>query len=447
MRDIHRMPLPHRRRGLAMVASTCVIGSMLAACTVGGSSASGSADKGTLNIAMWTNPPAVDFVKKLDAEFEKQHPGVKVELKTAPTANNGWGTLFNSLLSAKSVDVLADYPRMPGAWPPPSTGIAAGSWNGMITSGQLTDLSKQPFMKNYDPALERAAMGYNGGVYGVLAAAYSHGVWYKKDLLAKYHLQVPTTFNEYLNDLKTFKSHGITPIFVAGKDDLQGAEYSSCVQQSLMKGQSPAQAADVGKQRAQAFWNGSQSWSDAIYQTCAQQYVQAMKYVEPAATGVSQLTAPGVWAAKADDFPFLEDGSWDGSTIAQANPKLKFGFFVPPGTNDAATNRNIISPDLTWEIPTWTKHKSLALDWLKLFSTQTNYQKWLQATGSVSIQPGQAAHGLPWMDWLNANQANAFASLQGPWIPTGAATDAAGPDLTKMVPFGHQAVKAALTSA
>lgn len=439
-----------RSRGtMVFSAAACVLSVVVAACTVGGGGSSGGSSKGTLVVEEWTNPPAIDFTKQLNAEFEKEHPGVTVKLQDAPTANNAWTTLTNNLLQSKSVDVLAQYAPTPAGFPPAYTGLKPGGTAALITSHQLTDLTNEPFMKNYDMAGQKWAVGYRGHVYGVWAASYdgAGALWYKKDLLAKYHMSIPTTFNEFIADCKKFKSHGITPIFVAGKDDLQAQAFQGILIQLQVQGHPSSDAPKLAAQRAEAFWRGSQNWTDPLYRQTADRYEQVMKYIEPAAGGVSQLTAPGIWAAKADDFPFFIDGSWDGHTIQQANPKLHFGFFTLPGADDPAANRAITYADLTWVVPAWAKHKQLALDWLKLFSKPENYKKWLQVTGSFSTQPGQRAKGLPWMDWLNAHTATAVHGALITWVPTGAAAEASLPDLTKMVPFGKMSVDDALAAS
>ncbi|GAA4205993.1 ABC transporter substrate-binding protein [Actinocatenispora rupis] len=424
-----------RRPLAALLAGACVAAG-LAGCTVGGSAA--SADKQTLTIAEWTNPGAIEFTKELNKQFEKQHPGVTVKLQQAPTANGAWGQLSNSLLQSRSVDVMAQFAPTQAGFAPAYTKIAPAGPAALIAADKLVDLKNQPFMKNYDPTMQAAAVGHNGGVYGVLAAEYvaAGAIWYKKDLLAKYGLQVPTTYQEFIAVCDTLRKKGVTPIFVAGKDGMQGGVWQGIVNQVLMKGKRAGDATTVSHDRAVAFWKGQQSWNDPVYRDATARYQKVMRYIEPSASGVAQQTAPGVWAAKADDYAFLLDGSWDGLTIQQANPKLNLSFFSFPGTDSAADNRVAIKPDLTWVVPTTAPNRKLAMEWLSLFSQKENYQKWLASTGSVSTQPGLSNTGLPWMDWLNAHGSDSFPILTNPWIPAGAAIDAAGPDFSKLAPIG-----------
>lgn len=428
------------RTVLALTAVTACVSAALTGC--GSSSSGGGKSTTTLNIAEWTNPGAIQFTEWLDAKFEKAHPGVKIKLQQAPTSNGTWGTLWNSLLQSKSVDLLALQAPTQAGFTPSYTSLKPTGAAALIQAGQLTDLTNEPFMKNYDKTAQAAAAGKDGHIYGLMAAEYSAAgaMWYKKDLLAKYGLSVPTTFQQFLDECETLKNKGVTPIFVSGKDGMQGGVWQGVENQMLMQGKTPAESVKVGSDRADAFWKGTQSWTDPVYQETSARYEKVMKYIEPNAAGVAQLTAPGVWAAKSDDYPFLLDGSWDGAVIQQANPKLNMGFFTLPGTDTASANRLTLKPDLTWVVPKSAKNATLATQWLAMFSEPANYKEWLKKTGSVSTQPAQQNTGLPWMDWQNSHMTDAFAQLSTPWVPAGAPLDAAGPDFYKLTPIGKDSV-------
>ncbi|MFE3138644.1 ABC transporter substrate-binding protein [Streptomyces scopuliridis] len=436
------------RTPVAILVATAALATVLGGCSPSSSDAdAGSGQKVTLTVAEWTNPGAVEFTKKLNAEFEKTHPGVTVKLQTAPTANAAWQQLWNSMLQSKSVDVLAQFAPTQQGFAPDYTNLKPGGSSALVASGQLTDLKDQPFMKKYDPEVQAAAVGYRGGVYGVMAAQYvgAGGLWYKKDLLAKHGLSVPTTYQEFLDACEKLKKAGITPIFVSAKDGMHGGVWQGIANQMIMKGHQPSESVKVSEDRATAFWKGTQSWTDPVYQEISKRHTKIMEYIEPNASGVSQQTAPGVWATQADNYPFLLDGSWDGLTIQQANPKLDLGFFTLPGTDDPAANRVAFKPDLTWVVPASSRHKDLAMEWLAMFSEPDNYKKWLEKTGSLSTQTAVRNTELPWMDWLNTHMGDAFPQLSDPWTPAGAPIDAKSPDLYKMTPIGGDSIDTILS--
>lgn len=428
---------------LTLTAATACLSAALSGC---GSSSGGGGTQTTLTVAEWTNPGAIEFTQKLNAKFEKAHPGVKVKLQQAPNNNGAWPQLWNSLLQSNSVDVLALIAPTQAGFAPAYTSLKPAGAAALIQAGQVMDLKDQPFMKNYDQAAQAAAVGRDGHIYGVMAAEYAAAgaIWYKKDLLAKYHLAVPTTFQQFLSECQTLKQAGKTPIFVAARDGMQGGVWQGVENQMIMQGKPAADSVKVSSDRAAAFWKGTQSWTDPVYRDAATRYEQVMQYIEPHAAGVAQLTAPGVWAAKSDDYPFLLDGSWDGAVIQKANPHLNVGFFTMPGTDDPAANRALLKPDLAWMVPTSTKHKDLALQWLAMFSEPENYKQWLTLTGSISTQPALQNTGLSWMDWLNSHRADGFTQLADPWVPAGAPLDAAKPDFAKMTPIGKDSIDTAL---
>jgi len=142
-----------------------------------------------------------------------------------------------------------------------------------------------------------------------------------------------------------------------------------------------------------------------------------MSYIEPSAAGVSAQTAPGEWAVQSDNYPFFVDGSYDGNTITQDNSALNFGFFAIPGTDTAGWNRPALAPDLSWAVPTFSKHQTLALEWLDLFTQQTNYAAWVKATGSLSTEPAVPTPTLSWTDWLAANVSKGYRVRPSPGFP------------------------------
>jgi multiple sugar transport system substrate-binding protein/raffinose/stachyose/melibiose transport system substrate-binding protein len=58
----------------------------------------------------------------------------------------------------------------------------------------------------------RDAFTFNGKVYGLCDVVEYWGVWYNKDVFAKYKLSVPTTWEEFLKVCDTLKKNKVTPM-------------------------------------------------------------------------------------------------------------------------------------------------------------------------------------------------------------------------------------------
>ena len=71
----------------------------------------------------------------------------------------------------------------------------------------------------------------------------------------------------------------------------------------------------------------------------------------------------------------------------------------------------------------------------------------MSAAGSLSTEPSVPTPTLKWTDWLSANAASGFINASQPWYPNGAPTDADGPVLTAMQPFGSQTPADALAQS
>ena len=80
--------------------------------------------------------------------------------------------------------------------------------NGLVAD--LTDLWDK-HKAEYPQGL-RDAFTFNGKVYGMADVVEYWGVWYNKDVFAKYNLKVPTTWDEFTKVCDTLKKNKITPM-------------------------------------------------------------------------------------------------------------------------------------------------------------------------------------------------------------------------------------------
>jgi ABC-type glycerol-3-phosphate transport system substrate-binding protein len=63
-------------------------------------------------IITWINPPAVAAFKKIDAEFEKAYPNIKVQLETAANVTTGYATLLATTVEAATADIVTSTPEI-----------------------------------------------------------------------------------------------------------------------------------------------------------------------------------------------------------------------------------------------------------------------------------------------------------------------------------------------
>jgi multiple sugar transport system substrate-binding protein len=199
-----------RRLALAAAASAAAV-LAISACSSGSSSssaasgasapaASGSATSG--NITWWASPittTSPDPRVVLINAFEKAYPNIHVNLQSAPTDTD---TNRQSLVTTIS-----------GGATSPDVYMGDVIWPAQFGhSGLAVPLSKyfpSSYWSSFAPGLVQGAT-YNGQVYGAPFFEDQGFLYYRKDLLAKEHLSVPTTWQQLETDAVKIKNAGLT---------------------------------------------------------------------------------------------------------------------------------------------------------------------------------------------------------------------------------------------
>lgn len=359
------------------LAGAVVVG---VAATLAGCGSSSSSGTTTIKLITWVNPPAVKAIKQIDTEFHKKYPKINVDLTTAASVTGPYATLLQTSVDSGSADIVTDYPPIQPL-PLKPTRANMTSWQYWTTHNVFASLSGQSFIKDYK-STDLASESYDGKVYGLVSGSYQEGVFYNKAIFAKYHLSVPTTYNEFMAEMKTLKSHKVTPLFV-GLGNV-GAVYMQFLYYPLMLDDWYPFA--PGKDLAKDLENGTVKWTDSHFTTAMSEEKEIASYLEPGYTGISWEAMPGDFAK--GDAAMLLDGSWDVPAIHEANPSMKVGFFPLPGSNTAADNQAEESGNLTFSVLNSSKHKAAAMKWLAFFSEPKIYAQYVDTTG---ISPSQSS--------------------------------------------------------
>jgi raffinose/stachyose/melibiose transport system substrate-binding protein len=375
--------MPVRKSRPRTKARPLLVGSLAVALMAGvaacsGGSSGGSGGSTTLKIITWVNPPAVEAISKIDAEFHKKYPNITVKLQTAVNVNGPYQTLLQQTVNSGSADIVTSVTQLQ-ALPLHPTRSNETPWQYWSTNGAFAPLNGQSFLNAYQPTA-LAAETYKGSVYGVVSGTYQEGVFYNKAVFAKYHLQVPTTYSQFLTVCQTLKSHGVTPLFTAlgnvGPVYLQFIYYETMI--DLWYPHAP------GGNLATALESGTVKWTDPSFIQAMNEENTIAKYLEPNFTGVPWEAMPGDFAK--GDGAMLLDGSWDLAAIQKANPKLQVGYFPLPASNNASNNQPYSQDDLTFSVLHSSANKAAAEKWLQFFSTPSVYSQYVNITGISSSQ-------------------------------------------------------------
>ncbi|MGN6246018.1 MAG: ABC transporter substrate-binding protein [Motilibacteraceae bacterium] len=370
--------IPRRRKGRLALAGAAALGALsltLTACGGGGSTGNAASSAGgTLKVLIHDNKPTNAAWQAVGAAFEKANPGTKVEFSFIPTEN--FPKVRTARLTAGDVDVTeGNSAGGTRETPDYAKGVEDSDWVRGLKAGQWTELSGD-YLNNWSPGARKDEQ-FNGKDYAVpTAASYVNGVYYNQDLFAKYNVQVPKTWDDFVKALDTFKANGVTPIVMGGAEKWP----VGLVMEGIVDSAVPDMSA-----LDKALWTGEAKFSDPAQIDVLNKIQKIYSYAPKTFPGSTDAAASALFASgKAAMFP---EGTWQQPSLAQANANLKFSMFPLPGSNDAANNilRGKLENNIA--IPSNAKHKDLAQKFIAFYSKPDVYQTWVSSAGVLPVQP------------------------------------------------------------
>ena len=192
-------------------SSTGSTGGSTAPVTGGSSSEPGNATSG--DITWWASPintSGKDVRQVLISDFEAKYPGIHVSLTSAPT-----NTDTNRATLATDIS---------GGAATPDVFMGDVIWPAQFGAHQLavplSNYLPASYWAQFAPGLVQGAT-YKGQIYGSPMFEDQGFLYYRKDLLTKEHLPVPTTWEQLLSESETLQKAGLVKYgFV-----FQGASY------------------------------------------------------------------------------------------------------------------------------------------------------------------------------------------------------------------------------
>jgi multiple sugar transport system substrate-binding protein len=177
----------------------------------GSSTAPGNATSGTVN--WWASPintSGKDVRQVLISDFEAKYPNIHVTLTSAPT-----NTDTNRATLATDIS---------GGSATPDVFMGDVIWPAQFGAHQLavplSDYLPSSYWAAFAPGLVQGAT-YQGKIYGSPLFEDQGFLYYRKDLLAKEHLAVPTTWEQLMSESETLQKAGLVKYGYV----FQGASY------------------------------------------------------------------------------------------------------------------------------------------------------------------------------------------------------------------------------
>lgn len=165
----------------------------------------------TITLSVWINRPqaTATVVQGILDEFMKANPGIKIDFN-APAAT------YENLMKVKMA--ANDMPDI----------FSTHGWAKARYGNFLLDLRKEGWASKISPSIKPQVTDETGKVYVLPIDQDKSGMTYNVDILKRYGVEVPLTFDAFLAACETIrtKSGGtVTPIHIGGSDGWPEGQY------------------------------------------------------------------------------------------------------------------------------------------------------------------------------------------------------------------------------
>ncbi len=204
-----------RHKSFSILMSVVMIAVLaLSGCSSSGSE-SASSEEGTVIkfMHLWpegSSKAQYTIVNNIIKQYEKEHPDVKIQ--TEILGNEQYKDKIK-VLSASN-----ELPDVGVTW-------AAGYLKPFVEGNMLAPLDDkiESDFKDQFVAGTTEAYAVDGKTYGLPLELNITPVYYNKEIFEKYNLEIPETYDQFLDVVKTLVDKGVTPITLGNKDRWTGS--------------------------------------------------------------------------------------------------------------------------------------------------------------------------------------------------------------------------------
>lgn len=262
------------------------------------------AEKVTLTLGSW-RVDDVEAVNKVLAAFTAKNRNI--EIKFNPTNPPDYNAVLRTQLTGGTGPDLM-YLR--------SFKISAD----LYRDGFLAPLTDLPSLKqNYTEGNLSPWTNDKNVTYGLPFMAVSHGIYYNIDLLKKYNIKVPATWQQLIAAAKKLKASGVIPFANGSKDqwDMNEIVFMNLLPNFI-----------GGRTSRLEYETGKVPFNDAKMVSAFQAIKDIAPYLPAGQEGVSYYDSQQLFLLGKAAMFF--GGSWDVAMFEKAAPSFQWGIFAVP---------------------------------------------------------------------------------------------------------------------
>ncbi|GKX31585.1 hypothetical protein SH1V18_40650 [Vallitalea longa] len=311
----------------------------------------------TLKIMGWDN----ESQQKVYLEpFEKDNPNIKIEYQFVD--NKQFDNVLNAQLAAKEgPDII----------------IAGAQTKNLAAAGYLLDLTNEEIASKYmETGL--SAFSFDGKYYGIPKISWFEGVFYNKKIFAENNIEIPKTYDEWLDIHEKLKEAGIKPQIMGAKswEPMMKQSMGLLLNEFYSKNENFDAEFDSGEKTVDGNWNDVlEKWGLLVERGYVTKEMLGLDYDQ--ALEEFSLEKAAMW----------DSGPWSDVALKEKNPDLDYGMFPFPGYEEG-TGWLVGGPGGAFCINKDTKHKEAALKFLDYISKPEIQIAWAKEQSGSSFVKG-----------------------------------------------------------
>ena len=351
-----------------------MVASMLTGCGSNGGSSDSSdskADSSSETMTIMMNGSDSDafmegYRKIVDGFNESNEYGVKVEIQNITNAD--YKTKLTTMMASDSE------PDIIFTWP-------LGYLENFVNGDKIVSLQKyldedEDWKNSFNGGILEP-LTYDGEVYAIPTQQCTAIMYYNKAIFDKYGLEVPTTYDEYVQICDTLKENGVTPVALASTAD--DAWLVSQYIQQLSDG-------IKGEDIFNSIKDGTGKWNDEGMVEAGKLFQEEVNkgYFEDGFTGVSREEAQLQFANGQTAMYF--NGCWEISNLDKkenAAEAENISCFLMPAVNEEYAGVEVGSVDASYAITKNCKNVDAAVALLKYMTNEESTSLLLYDYGRI----------------------------------------------------------------
>lgn len=302
-----------------------------------------------------------DILQQLVDEFNKAHENVTIKI-TAPADA---GTVLKTRMAKNDM---------------PDIVIMGGdnNYTEVESAGMLVDLSDQEYISNIQESYMQMVYDVNRDkeekAYGVPYATNASGVIYNVDKFEELNLEIPKTWDEFIEVLDKLKAAGEQPLLMTSKDTWTGL----CPWNSMAPDLQPDGFTDDRKADKTTFVG--------THEEVAEKYLTLLDYAQDDFMGLTYNDGNKEFAN--GGAAMVINGNWAINQYKNSNPDINVNMFAFPASNDESKNYVTSGVDVLLGICKDSANEEMAKEFVSFMMEPENAQTYIDDQFAFSAVKG-----------------------------------------------------------